>query len=316
MATSVDESLSSCDKKPSVSEVTFCVASPPGEPWNAPIHPVVVAPAQLLLRSPEPIHPRAMRSTGPSTHSALATADGRAAAVAMTGTDQAPTFRRVRRSTVGSLPREAAERASRNSQGKKWGVGGSPQLHNPVIHAHALCNASATLAHLSRCCIRVQAPVYAHRVTPPLTIDEFWQQCRAVLPELPAEAPEAWAFGATPAHADGLLALVLAGTKTATASSLWDYEHTSEALPAPGLLNIILDGQGNPRALLETASIEVVPFNEVTAEHAFAEGEGDLSLEYWREVHERFWREHSENPRGFAPNMPVVCERLRMLHAV
>lgn len=149
-----------------------------------------------------------------------------------------------------------------------------------------------------------------------MMIDEFWQQCRTALPALPAEAPEAWVFGATPTHADGLLALVLAGTKTATASSLWDYEHTGDPLPEAGLLNIILDGQGNPRALLETVSIEIVPFDEVTAEHAFAEGEGDRSLEYWRDAHERFWREHSENPRGFEPDMPVVCERLRVLHSV
>ncbi|MFD5214153.1 ASCH domain-containing protein [Microbacterium sp. NPDC058345] len=146
------------------------------------------------------------------------------------------------------------------------------------------------------------------------TVEEFWRECRAAVPGLPDEAPEAWAFGATPAHADGLLDLVLAGTKTATASSLWDYEHTGEAVPEVGGLNIILDGRGVPRALLETTAIEIVPFDEVSESHAFAEGEGDRSLTYWREVHERYWREHSENPRGFEPRMPVVCEQLRLLH--
>lgn len=145
-------------------------------------------------------------------------------------------------------------------------------------------------------------------------VDEFWHSCRAAVPGLPAEAPEAWAFGATPAHADGLLALVLDGTKTATASSIRDYEHSGEPLPEVGLLNIILDGRGVPRALLETTAVEVVPFDEVTAEHAFAEGEGDRSLAHWREVHERFWREHSEDPRGFTPDMPVLCEQFRVLH--
>nr|WP_309491663.1 ASCH domain-containing protein [Microbacterium sp. Se5.02b] len=42
-------------------------------------------------------------------------------------------------------------------------------------------------------------------------------------------------------------------------------------------------------------------------------GEGDRTLSHWREVHERYWREHSENPRGFEPDMPVVCERFRLL---
>ncbi|WP_309127140.1 ASCH domain-containing protein [Microbacterium sp.] len=151
-------------------------------------------------------------------------------------------------------------------------------------------------------------------MTNALTVEEFWRECRAAVPGLPEETPEAWAFGATPEHADGLLALVLAGTKTATASSLWDYEHTGEPLPEVGLLNIILDGRGVPRALLETTAVDVIPFDEVPESHAFAEGEGDRSLSYWRDVHERYWREHSDSPRGFDPRMPVVCEQLRLLH--
>ncbi|QMU96739.1 ASCH domain-containing protein [Microbacterium esteraromaticum] len=144
-------------------------------------------------------------------------------------------------------------------------------------------------------------------------IDQYWRECRAALAHLPETLPEAWAFGATPEHADELLALVLAGTKTATASSLWDYEHTGEALPAVGALSIILDGRGAPRALLETTAIDVVPFDRVSPEHAFAEGEGDRTLAHWREVHERYWRLHSENPRGYEPTMPVVCEEFRLL---
>lgn len=125
--------------------------------------------------------------------------------------------------------------------------------------------------------------------------------------------PEAWAFGATPAHADNLLALVLAGTKTATASSLWDYEVSTDPVPEEGELSIILDGAGVAKAIIETTSIRIVPFDEVDADHARAEGEGDRSLAYWREVHEWYWREHSENARGFEPDMPVVCERFRLV---
>lgn len=152
--------------------------------------------------------------------------------------------------------------------------------------------------------------------TETLTLDDFWRQCRAELDGLPEELPEAWAFGATPEHADGLLELVLAGVKTATSSSLWDFEHTGEPVPEVGELSLILDGRGSPRALLETTSIEVVPFNEVTEVHATAEGEHDRTLASWRAIHERFWREHSENPRGFADDMPVVCERFSLRYPV
>lgn len=79
-------------------------------------------------------------------------------------------------------------------------------------------------------------------------------------------------------------------------------------------MNIILDGRGVPRALVETIGVDVVPFDEVSEVHAFKEGEGDRSLASWRDVHERYWREHSQSPRGFEPDMPVVCEELRLLH--
>lgn len=126
--------------------------------------------------------------------------------------------------------------------------------------------------------------------------------------------PEAWSFGATPQHADDLLALVLAGTKTGTASALWDYEHSGDDVPAPGDYSILLDGAGTPRAVIETLEVEIVPFDRVSAAHAHAEGEGDRSLAHWRSAHERFWRTHAENPRGFEADMPVVCERFRLVH--
>lgn len=149
-----------------------------------------------------------------------------------------------------------------------------------------------------------------------VSIAQFWDECRAAIVGLPETPPEAWAFGATPAHANGLLALVLAGTKTATAGSLWDYQATGEAMPQPGELSVILDGDAKPKAVIETTDVRIVPFDQVDADHAHLEGEGDRSLAHWCDVHERFWREYSEDPRGFEPDMPVVCERFRLIYPV
>jgi len=130
-----------------------------------------------------------------------------------------------------------------------------------------------------------------------------------------AVPPPAWAFGATPEQADELLALVLAGTKTATASARWEYEVEGEELPRPGDLSIVLDGAGHPRALVRTTTVGVVPFREVGEDHARAEGEGDLSLAYWRDVHQRFFTATlQEVGRSFDDAMPVVCEGLQLLY--
>ena len=127
--------------------------------------------------------------------------------------------------------------------------------------------------------------------------------------------PPAWSFGAGEEQADELLELVLAGTKTATASAVWDYETDDEPLPERGALSIILDGSGRPRALIETTDVEVVPFGEVSEEHARLEGEGDRSLAHWREVHQHFFTQEATHEHEVAADMPVVCERFRVLYS-
>jgi uncharacterized protein YhfF len=58
----------------------------------------------------------------------------------------------------------------------------------------------------------------------------------------------------------------------------------------------------------------VVEFDQVTAEHAWKEGEGDRSLEYWRKVHEDFLRrELVAINRSFNGHTKVVCEEFEMV---
>lgn len=126
--------------------------------------------------------------------------------------------------------------------------------------------------------------------------------------------PPAWAFGGTPQQADSLLELVLSGDKTATASALWDYEAEGAPLPEVGALSIVVDGSGHPRALIATTDVQVVAFNDVPAEHAEAEGEGNGSLESWRRSHREFFTRHAGHDQGFAEDMPVVLERFKLLY--
>lgn len=157
-------------------------------------------------------------------------------------------------------------------------------------------------------------------------IEAFWQRAQqhadlatvssymGVNP-IAALRPPAWAFGATPEQADELLELVIAETKTATSSALWDYEAEGEDLPSLGTLGIVVDGAGDPRALVVTTGVRTVPFDEVDAAHARAEGEGDRTLEHWRRVHQEFFTRHASHDQGFAPDMPVVLEDLRVLYS-
>lgn len=154
----------------------------------------------------------------------------------------------------------------------------------------------------------------------PAALAAFWSSARIAIQaaepglDLPEAAPDAWGFGATAEHADELLGLVLSGVKTGTASAVWDYEASGEELPVPGQFDIILDGGGRPRAVIENTAHAIVPFDQVDEAHAHAEGEGDRTLAYWRESHRRFFTEHAAHGRGFSPTMPVLVERFRVLH--
>lgn len=144
--------------------------------------------------------------------------------------------------------------------------------------------------------------------------------------------PPAWSFGTTPQEADRLLDLVLSGRKTATASALHEYEQATEqdeaqtgpvaaqgsgdtlvrtsvdvALPEPGLLSIVLDGQGRPRALIRTTHVDVVRLGDVGEEHARREGEG--SLEQWRAAHRRLFAESAPHGQEVDDDTRVVLER-------
>lgn len=123
---------------------------------------------------------------------------------------------------------------------------------------------------------------------------------------------EAWAFGV---EADLLAHLVAIGEKTATASAYPLYELENEPLPKTGAYSVILDSNDNGVCVIQTQKVTVVPFGEVTAEHAYKEGEGDKSLDYWREVHEKFFTEClNEAGLKFTSDMKVVCEEFFVVY--
>lgn len=146
------------------------------------------------------------------------------------------------------------------------------------------------------------------------SIRKLWGEYQKENPNAPEEY-EVWAFGDSKEMADELAELVLTGQKTATASNYTLYELEGEALPYAGLHNIILDGDENAVAILETTSVNVIPFHEVTQEHAYLEGEGDRTLTYWQDVHQSlFEKELEEVNRKFDEKIPVVCERFKLVY--
>jgi uncharacterized protein YhfF len=126
---------------------------------------------------------------------------------------------------------------------------------------------------------------------------------------------EAFFFGDSEALANELAELVLRGVKCATTGSVCSLELEGKALPHAGALSVVTNWQGEPLCVIETESVEVMPFNRVSAEFATTEGEGDGSLSFWREAHIGFFkREASQAAREFSEDMLVACERFKLVY--
>ena len=123
-------------------------------------------------------------------------------------------------------------------------------------------------------------------------------------------------FGDNQDDADGLVAMVLAGTKQATASALWAHEADGEPIPAEGDLAVVTNWAGVAQCVIRTTSAAVVAYNEVTPVFAAIEGEGDLSLSYWKTVHwPYFSREMNRIGREMTETIPIVCHQFELVYS-
>ena len=144
-----------------------------------------------------------------------------------------------------------------------------------------------------------------------MTPQEMWNAYKQINPSIGDEI-DAWAFGV---EADLLADLVLKGEKTATASAYDLYTLEGEPLPREGTFDIILDSQDRAVCIVKITKVSVESFNQVSAEHAFKEGEGDKSLAYWRQVHEDCFAEWlREAGLIFTPVNHSVLEEFRKVY--
>ena len=144
-----------------------------------------------------------------------------------------------------------------------------------------------------------------------MTPQEMWNSYKQITPSIGDEI-DAWAFGLEP---DLLADLVLRGEKTATASAYDLYALEAESLPQEGTFDVSLDSQNQAVCIVEITRVSVQPFNQVSAQHAFKEGEGDKSLAYWRQVHEDFFTDClGEAGLTFTPESKVVLEEFRKVY--
>ena len=104
--------------------------------------------------------------------------------------------------------------------------------------------------------------------------------------------------------------LVLSGVKTATAGLVQEYDDENEELEYVGERQVLVDDNDQFLAVIEVTGVEVVRFADVPWDFARAEGEGDRSIEEWREGHGAYW---ARQGTPVTDDTRIVCLRFRLV---
>lgn len=107
-----------------------------------------------------------------------------------------------------------------------------------------------------------------------------------------------------------LISLVLSGDKRATTSLYSEYIKNKEPLPKIGEKSIIQHDNNNDACLIEVENVIITEFKNITEELAFIEGEGDKSLEYYRNEHYKIFKKIDSN---FNDESKVVFEMFKVI---
>mgnify|MGYP005755721897 CR=1 FL=1 len=80
-----------------------------------------------------------------------------------------------------------------------------------------------------------------------------------------------------------------------------------QLLPRTGDYTVVLDSDMQPRCITRTTKVEVVPFEDVTADCAAAEGNRTLAA--WKKAHRKVFAAACEEiGMDFGESMKCVCE--------
>ena len=109
--------------------------------------------------------------------------------------------------------------------------------------------------------------------------------------------------------------LIVKGIKTATCSMKYWYDNRGEKMPTVGHLHVVTTWGGEPVTIVETLSVSECTFSEVNEKFAYAEGEGDRSLKWWRQTHwEFFTTECAEIGIEPTQDMVLILEQFRVVY--
>ncbi|EPR7549235.1 ASCH domain-containing protein [Vibrio fluvialis] len=112
---------------------------------------------------------------------------------------------------------------------------------------------------------------------------------KEAIPQVSAEY-----FCADEYNANECARLINDDVKRASCSLKAGYDADSEPLPEVGRITVVLNWQQEPVCIIRLNKVEVMPFNQISAEFAALEGEGDDTYAWWRAAHIDFFTQYAQ----------------------
>ena len=85
-------------------------------------------------------------------------------------------------------------------------------------------------------------------------------------------------------------------------------------MPKVGDYSIVTDWDGNPKCVIQTTTVQTIPYSEMTFDVCKREGE-DENLESWRKGHQKFFTEEGkEMGYEFSEDMLIVFEDFQVVY--
>lgn len=142
----------------------------------------------------------------------------------------------------------------------------------------------------------------------------LWDRYRAINSEARADTPNSFHFCDNQRDADLCATLVATGQKRATAPSVAELELAGDPAPRVGDYSIVTDWEGHAIAVIRTVSVEIRRFGEIDEAFARLEGEGDLTLEWWRAAHQSYYENVLAGSHyKVDADLKIVCETFEVV---
>ncbi|MBQ3373370.1 MAG: ASCH domain-containing protein [Oscillospiraceae bacterium] len=81
-----------------------------------------------------------------------------------------------------------------------------------------------------------------------------------------------------------------------------------------GEYRVIMNSEDEAICIIRTTNVYITTFEKVSEKHSFLEGEGDRTLEYWKNVHQKFFTDELKTiGQTFNSQIELICEEFEVV---